>query len=1037
MRRPLLFQVNPGKQEDSKQAPLVWLFLTVLTAWLFHSSPLMAQITGGSIVGVVTDPSGAVLVSAKVQAKNVGTNVVTEINTNESGLYEFPLLLPGTYVLTVEQAGFQRATTGEIVLHAGRKPRIDFQMKVGEVTQTLEVVGSAPLVNATTTELGVVIDSQKVRDLPLNGRTFTQLLSLQAGYNTGGTSSRGGVELNGLSALGNNWLMDGVDISFGENNGVGIGAIGGSGAVINTVSIDALEEFKTSSGAFSAEHGRASGGVINLTTKSGTNNFHGTLFEFLRNDKLDANSFFSNRSGLKKPPLRHNQFGGNLGGPILRDKLFFFFNYEGSRIRRAQQITGNVPTPLLLSSIINPRLVEHLSQLPKDFEPTSNPLIGFHRRNDGSQVREDTTLSRIDAYLGKHRLGFRLSWNDQEVSVPALRKDVRRIFPIPLRNYTISDQWIITSTISNEFRFGYNSYPIARHLTAVDSSKNQQVLGQPLILDTTAVVAPGLSYTGHFDLLEAKSPSYSLIDNLVWIRGAHTIKTGFEFRNVDSIRNQVHDIRYYYNGLNDLIADNSYAYMISIGNPGRGYNFWTNSGYIQDDWKVNRRIQLSLGLRYEYYTPFSGPFGLATRDPFGARTKAGDPIWSADKNNFAPRLGLVIDLTGKGKTILRSGGAISYGPPQPYWYWDAPFVAPNLSAFPVVNSVDFPASLRPIVYPALTYSFVKDAIADPSKVPAGLATGYNLPDPERRDEYSMQWNLSIQHALTENLAVQASYVGNRTLNLFAGRLTNPIDPVTRTRPHAEIGPVWLLESAGRLWNHGLQVSVNKRLSRGLSFDGFYTWSKALQFYNADGTGYLDTNTQDFANLAGSMGPKLGEVRHRLTFVHSYAIPTPSFAQQSGIARSLLAGWNLQGIIGARSGLPVNVLLGRDVVGIGRADGQRPNAVPGISSRVETSDPLLWLNRAAFDAATPTQERRFGNLGYNTARGPSAFTWDASIHKSFQIRESQQLIFRFEMFNWMNHPVFGSPASSLPDPNFGRITSAGDGRNIQFGLKYTF
>ncbi|MCL4851597.1 MAG: hypothetical protein KJZ78_09470, partial [Bryobacteraceae bacterium] len=287
------------------------------------------------------------------------------------------------------------------------------------------------------------------------------------------------------------------------------------------------------------------------------------------------------------------------------------------------------------------------------------------------------------------------------------------------------------------------------------------------------------------------------------------------------------------------------------------------------------------------------------------------------------------------------------------------------------------------------------------------------------------------------LALQVSYVGNRALNLFAGRLMNPIDPETQTRPHAEIGPVWYLENAGRLWHHGLQVAVNKRLSRGLGFDAFYTWSKTMQYYNADGTQYLDTNTQDFDNLGGSVGPKSGEVRHRLTFVHSYAIPTLSFAQSSRLGRSLFAGWTLQGILGARSGLPVNVVLGRDVVGNGRGDGQRPDAVPGVSPRAQSSDRMLLLNRAAFDAVTPAQERRFGNLGFNTARGPSAFTWDASIHKSFPVRETQQVIFRLEMFNWMNHPVLGSPSNSLADPNFGRINGGSGGRNIQFGLKYLF
>jgi hypothetical protein len=1007
---------------------------------------VLGQITGGSIVGVVTDPSGAVLVGAKVQARNIGTNVATSTVTNETGLYEFPLLLPGSYVFSVEQPGFQRATTGTIILHAGRKPRIDFQMQVGAVTEAVEVVGSAPLVNATTTDLGNVIDSQKVRDLPLNGRTFTQLLSLQAGFNTaGGVSDRGGVELNGLSSSGNNWLLDGVDMSYGENNGAGTQGSGVRGNVLNTVSVDALEEFKTTSGAYSAEYGRASGAVISLTTKSGTNNFHGTLFEFFRNDKLDANNFFSNRSGLSKPPLRHNQFGGNLGGPILRDRLFFFFNYEGTRIRRAQQITANVPTSAFLAGVSNPALREHLNGLPKTFEPTANPLIGLHRRNDVRRIREDTTLSRVDAYLGQHRLGFRLSWNSGNVSLPELRQDVRLVFPLPLKNYVISDQWTLSPTLSNEIRFGYHTSPSPRHKTPTDPSKGQEIMGQLLILDSTAVVAPGLSYTGAFDMLDATSRSYSIIDNLVWIRGAHTIKAGFEFRNLDSIRSQAHDIRYYYNSLADVMADRSYAYMISIGNPGRGYNFWTNSGYIQDDWKVNHRLQLNLGLRYEYYTPWTGPYGLAARDPFGPRTQPGEPIWAADKNNFAPRAGLVADLTGRGKTVLRAGAGMSYGPPQPYFYWDAPFVAPNLSAFPVVNSVDFPENLRPVVYPALTRSFVDTVIADPSQIPAGLTLGYNLPDPGRRDEYSIQWNFSIQHALSTNLAVQASYVGNRAINLFAGRLANPIDPATGIRPHAEIGPVWYLESAGRLGGHGLQLSLNKRLSRGLSFDIFYTWARALQYYNADGTGYLDNSTQDFSNIAGSMGLKDGQANHRATFVYSYEVPVFGSAQRSAFGRVLLTGWTLQGIVGTRSGLPANVILGRDAVGNGWSSGQRPDAVAGVSQRAETNDPLLWLNRAAFDAETPLRQRRFGNLGYNAVRGPSAFTWDASIHKTFRVRESHRINFRLEMFNWLNHPVLGGcyyaacglPSSNLSDPNFGRLLSASEGRNIQFGLKYIF
>ena len=312
---------------------------------------LPAQITGGSFTGLVTDPSGAVVAAAEVVARNVATNVSSLSETTDAGYYEFPLLPAGRYVLTVQKQGFQRATTAE--LPEQRNAPEDRHYAESRRGQSVDRGGErTPLVNATSQSLGVVIDSQKVTDLPLNGRTFTQLLVLQPGVSlSGGNANRGGVELNGSSGLGNNWLMDGVDMSFGENNGVGMGGVGGSGTVINTISVEALEEFKTTTNAFSAEYGRATGGVIALTTKSGTNDYHGTLLYFMRNDKLDANNFFANRQDLGKPPLRHNQFGGNMGGPIISEKLFFFYNYEGAIIRRGRTISGltshyRVPQPV-------------------------------------------------------------------------------------------------------------------------------------------------------------------------------------------------------------------------------------------------------------------------------------------------------------------------------------------------------------------------------------------------------------------------------------------------------------------------------------------------------------------------------------------------------------------------------------------------------------------------------------------------------------------------------------------------------------------
>ena len=1010
---------------------------------LLATGQLPAQITGGSVVGIVTYPSGSVLPNAQVEATNLGTNVVSRTVTNAEGYYEFPLLPVARYVLNVQVQGFQRATTAEIELHAGTKPRIDFKMILGQVTETVEVVAQAPQVNSTTTDLGTVIESQKVRDLPLNGRTFTQLLALQPGFNVGSIgANRGGVQLNGLPGLGNNWTLDGVDMSFGENNGAGISAVGGSGTVINTISVEAIEEFKTSSGAFSAEYGRGTGGAINVTTKSGTNSYHGTLLEFFRNDRLDANTFFSNRSGLAKPILRHNQFGGNFGGPILRNKLFFFFNYEGDRIVRGRDITGNIASPQLLSQITNPALSKFLGDFyPKTFTPTTNALIGFHRRNDAQRVTENTTLSRLDANLGKHRLSWRFVWNNQLVSNPLLSPVIHQLLPVPVKNWAASDYYVISPTMSNEMRFGFNHYPISRHVEAVNSADNAFVPGVGLLhKDGRGVTAPGLTGLTTVDSLSSDSPTYMGVDNFNWIHGAHTFKAGFEIRNTDSKRTQFGgNVVHMYNSLPDLINDNIFAMELDFGNPGRGYNFNSYAGYVQDEWKVNPRLQLNLGLRYEYYTVFYGSIGLATTDPFGPRTKRGDPIWEPDRNNFAPRAGLAIDLTGKGKTVFRMGGGITYGPPQPFYYYDDSWIDARVPSFPVVNVVDLPAIFKPVRFP-FPNSFLQDVRDDPNKIPPGLVPGLLAPDRNHRDEYSGQWNASLQHALTNTLALQFTYVGNRALKLYQGALLNPINPRTGVRPHADIGPAWLQESAARSWHHGLQVSVRKRLSQGLTFDAYYTWSHTMQYGAADSNFQKDSLTQDFFNIAGSVGPMPGELRHRLTVVHSYALPTPGFAKQSSLGQKVVGGWTLQGIMDVRTGQPLNITNGRDVVGNGQGAPQRPDAVSGVSQRLETSDRLVWLNPAAYDVASVTRERRFGNLGFNTGRGPGAFGWDLAVHKMFAVREQHQVMFRFEMFNWLNHVVFGNPAITTTDPNFGRITGAAantTARNIQFALKYMF
>src|SRR5581483_5156044 len=576
-----------------------------------------------------------------------------------------------------------------------------------------------------------------------------------------------------------------------------------------------------------------------------------------------------------------------------------------------------------------------LSSYPTDFQPTANPLVGLHTRNDANGDREDTTLSRVDADLGKHSLFFRLVWNKQEASEALIQRTMRWVYPMPVKNWEISDSFMISPTMFNEVRIGYNHYPVARHIQAVNPQDNVDLPGVgPVPKQGGVVSVPGLSALLASDSLLTDTPTKMFVDNFDWVHGRHTIKSGFEVRDLNSKRIQFgQGTWYFYNSIDDLTRDNIYALELPFGNPGRGFHYQNYAGYVQDNWRISRRLQLNLGVRYEYYTVFSGPFGLATRDPYGQRTKLGDPLWEPNRYNFAPRAGLALDLTGSGRTILRLGAGIFYNAPQPWFYYNMAWVAPNLGLAPDVNVTDLPASWKPISFP-FPDARLEEVRTDPSKAPPGLAAGFLAPDRHHPDEYSEQYNISVQHAFTDTFAVQAAYVGNRALHMLAYRMPNPIDPVTGTRPHAEIGPIWFAENAGRLWYNGLQISANKRLSHGVSFAAYYSWAKAMQYYNADGASSRDTNTQDFNNIAGSTGPKVGEVRNIVTIVHSYELPTWRLTQ-SGIGRSVLGGWTLQGILTARSGLPLNILVGRDNVGNGLGGNQRPDVVPGVDPYAHT------------------------------------------------------------------------------------------------------
>jgi hypothetical protein len=409
------------------------------------------------------------------------------------------------------------------------------------------VDATVPQINTTTTDLGVVMTRTRVDELPLNGRNFQELVALQAGVAVGPSSSaggRGGISFHGSSALGTNFLLDGVDMSFGEVNGAASNqSAGGGGTLLNTISVEAIQEFKSTASAASAEYGRSGGGVLNVTTRSGSNEWHVGLFEFFRNDKLNASDFFSNLNHIAKPTLRFNQFGANVGGPIRRDQLFFFFNYEGAVVRRQTLVTGNVPTPALLSQLTPALRSTFALTMPTTFASTSNPFIGFHTRSDAASNDEHTFLTRVDWLVSnRQRLAVRDSYNDQTYSTPNLQPAFSTAYPLKFQNAVIEHTFNFGPTTLNELRVGFNRVDLYR-----------QPVGYQQIPAYISVQGINASFSNFIHFLPT---TYSLSDNFTMVRGRHTIKMGLDEREVRSVRYQGGPPSYSYNTTTDIINQN-------------------------------------------------------------------------------------------------------------------------------------------------------------------------------------------------------------------------------------------------------------------------------------------------------------------------------------------------------------------------------------------------------------------------------------------------------------------------------------------------
>lgn len=1044
-------------------------FLIAAIVWACLSCQAAAQIITGSIVGTVTDQTGAVLPGVTISVKNLGTNQIRTALTNEAGNYSIPLLPVASYEVTAEFSGFTTQVKTGLELQVEQRLNVHFTLAVGEISERLVVTETSPLVQTDSATVGNVVDSRKLMELPLNGRLFSQVALLVPTATTLPAGSlmarpeRDAFTVAGLTNTANNYMIDGID-----NNDISINIAAAK------PSMDTIREYKIQSGTYSAEFGRGGGAQINVITKSGTNEFHGSIYHFLRNSALDAKNFFD-RADEKIPPFNRNQYGATIGGPIQKDKTFFFVGYEGLRTRQAITKTALVPLAEMkrgdFSSLLQPNnLLSARAIVIRDplnnnapfpgniipvsrFDPSGFAIANLYpdpnRPQTGSNylssppdrlnwhqssLRLDRILSEQDSIFGRvnfDRLRTWIAFDPGTTTLPGYGKNSLTI----ANNIGLVETHVFSPALVNEARLGYNYFQEDQPNGNAGFDATEQLLGikgtsrEPKVFAYPSFTITGFTRVGD----RTASPqnrrvhTYQAYDGLSWIRGNHSLKIGGEVRRVQNNFN--HNTtrrgafsftgRYTGTGLADVLLGLPSSTSLNRGPSQRYFRSTSWNFFVQDDWKVSQRLNLNLGVRYEINTPpvengdlvsnfnpKTGKIEIAGKDiPRGVLT--------TDYNDIAPRIGLAYNLTGDGRTILRSG----YGVYSNSLVWTS-ILTGAASGYPFVESLQWNSSTT---RPDIT---MRDPFPAASAISALSLFSQDRED--RSSSYIQHVSFGIQRELFGNVLADVSYLGNKATKLAISRPINQPAPGPGTaaqrnarRPFPQFGNLNQQQGSANSNYHSMIVRIERRLSNGLSFLSSYTLSKAI----------ADQGSPDMLNNRRGRGPAGIDNRHRWTFSYVYAIP---FGRgQSSPAARILGGWQLSGVLTLRSGQPSTPSISQDISNT--ASGNVPNLI-GETRRADSDPRGGWWNPNAF--ALPTLYT-IGNAGTGILVGPDFRNLNFSLNKNYEIGESKRVEFRAEFFNITNHPNFGQPNSQWDSPLFGRVSEALDSRQIQFGLKLIF
>ncbi len=715
---------------------------------------VFAQVDRATLTGTITDATGAVIPGAKVEVTAAATGLHREMQTSESGTYSFSGLPIGTYLVAVTRQGFHAVSIKDVQLGVGETRTLDVPMEVAGSTTVVTVETTAAALERETATIGTVIGSQQTREIPLNGRHWASLMALAPGAINTGDGSQQTIRFVGRARDDNNWTFDGLDAT-------GVKDPRQESALRLVISTDSIAEFRVNSTLYSAESGSGAGAQVNLVSKSGTNEFHGSLFEFLRNEHIDARNPFD----TTKNPFRLNQFGGNAGGPVIKNRTFFFANYEGLRQRVTQTTRNDVPSAAYRAKATDPVVRKILDAYPLGTEATSSPDVERAYANTTQSWREDSGTLRLDhRFNDNNTLYGRYNVDDGTIIAPrtVIPSDRQESLFRP-SNFVLQYQRILSPTIVNEVKAGFNRSSLHRFSYAPFNE---------------SIAVSGFTTLNSSNLLVENGTSYSLIDNLVITRGRHTLKFGVEVRRAHvNVADPAFDsISVTYANRNALLANKVDKVSITGGSDVLGTRKWYDYGYVQDDLKLRPNLTVNLGLRYEYYgvnSEVNDRYRVFDLYGCGGYCPHGSPWYYPDRNNFDPRIGIAwAPRAFHGKTVIRTGAGIYHGPGQ-IDDQNAP-----------IDDVAERYSLTTAEAPALSYpvapflALAKDIGASPRSLQR-----------DRRDLYSSQWGLSIQQELPVSFIAQIGYVGSAASKVTTRRDENVLDPVTKKRPLPDFGAV--------------------------------------------------------------------------------------------------------------------------------------------------------------------------------------------------------------------------------------------------------